>query len=227
MPDVSHRQARARRPSSRAASMNCRAAGLASGRAPPDADACLAQAHEFPTHEELAGSARRRSSRAASCCWTRKCRTVTCASGRRPACRPSRHFSYAIQWWGFAARAARALLRPQFSQGVLMQDSRAPRPAHSAHRRGRFPGARGGGVHALLRQALASGEFLEQGRAHRCRRGRSIVAGLRHADGTPAGADGAHRQMDTHLYRRRPLRRRPAELRWFSAARAGWRSTTK
>ena len=27
---------------------------------------------------------------------------ATCASGRRPACRPTRHFSYAIQWWGFA-----------------------------------------------------------------------------------------------------------------------------
>ena len=27
------------------------------------------------------------------------------------------------------------------------------------------------------------------------------VAGLRHADGTPAGAGRAQRQMDTHLYR--------------------------
>ena len=84
-----------------------------------------------------------------------------------PGMPPSRHFSYAIQWWGFAGCAARALLRPQFSQGVLMQDSRARGRRTLLIVAADVPAAGGGGVHAVLRQALASRGFLEQGRAHR------------------------------------------------------------
>ena len=86
-----------------AASTNCRAAGLASGRAPP------ARTRHWP---KLTASRRTRNSQPAL---GRKlarrivlldpghCRSATtCASGRRPAWHPTRHFSYAIQWWGFA-----------------------------------------------------------------------------------------------------------------------------
>ncbi|HEX6638840.1 MAG TPA: SURF1 family protein [Steroidobacteraceae bacterium] len=77
------------------------APGLASGRAPPDDGASWPKLTSFPTHEELA-------------------RALDLRVGERillldpqmphgylrewqpPGLDPSRHFSYAIQWWGFA-----------------------------------------------------------------------------------------------------------------------------
>ena len=81
-----------------------------------------------------------------------------------------------------------------------MQDSRAPRPAHIADRRGDVPAA-GGVAFALYYGKLwrpagssSKGELIEPARPLE-------VAGLRHADGTPAGRRRAQRQMVTHLYR--------------------------
>ncbi len=76
--------------------------GLASGRAAPDANAPWPKVTSFPTHEELASALG----------VTLQHRIVLLdpeAPGgyvrewSPPGMQPSRHFSYAIQWWGFAA----------------------------------------------------------------------------------------------------------------------------
>jgi surfeit locus 1 family protein len=77
------------------------AAGLASGRAPPELQAPWPRVTSFPTHEELARALVR----------TLEPRILLLdadAPGgyvrewRPPGLDPSRHYSYAIQWWGFA-----------------------------------------------------------------------------------------------------------------------------
>jgi len=78
-------------------------AGLASGRAPPDASGSWPKVTSYPTHEELEEALGQKISRRIllldpdirglgdySRDWT------------PPGIPPERHFSYAIQWWGFA-----------------------------------------------------------------------------------------------------------------------------
>jgi surfeit locus 1 family protein len=74
--------------------------GLASGRAPPAADAAWPKLTSFPTHEELEAALARKLQR-----------RIVLMVGRGdgyvrewspPGLAPDRHFSYAIQWWGFA-----------------------------------------------------------------------------------------------------------------------------
>jgi cytochrome oxidase assembly protein ShyY1 len=75
-------------------------AGLASGRAPPSADSTWPKLTSFPTHEELETALRAKLER----------RIVQMIGGpdngehelTPPGLPPDRHFSYAIQWWGFA-----------------------------------------------------------------------------------------------------------------------------
>jgi cytochrome oxidase assembly protein ShyY1 len=76
-------------------------AGLASGRAPPGAQAPWPRLTSFPTHEELAQALGEKLER----------RTLLLDADlpqgyvrdwKPPGLDPSRHFSYAIQWWGFA-----------------------------------------------------------------------------------------------------------------------------
>jgi cytochrome oxidase assembly protein ShyY1 len=75
-------------------------AGLASGRAPPTTDASWPKLTAFPTHEELEAAL-----------GAKLQRRIVLMTGRgdgyarewSPAgLPPDRHFSYAIQWWGFA-----------------------------------------------------------------------------------------------------------------------------
>ena len=76
-------------------------AGLASGRAPPPQDAGWPRLTSFPTHEELEAALGTKISR----------RILLLDPGlpqgfvrewSPPGLDPSRHFSYALQWWGFA-----------------------------------------------------------------------------------------------------------------------------
>jgi surfeit locus 1 family protein len=74
--------------------------GLASGRAPPSGDASWPKLTSFPTYEELEGALRVKLEH----------RTARLMGGpdnferdpAPPGLTPDRHFSYAIQWWGFA-----------------------------------------------------------------------------------------------------------------------------
>ncbi|MEO8018025.1 MAG: SURF1 family protein [Pseudomonadota bacterium] len=76
--------------------------GLASGRAPPDNDAHWPKLTSFPTHDELAAAFS-----------TQLQHRVLLLDAEAPGgyvrewtppgMPPDRHFSYAIQWWGFAA----------------------------------------------------------------------------------------------------------------------------
>jgi cytochrome oxidase assembly protein ShyY1 len=79
------------------------AAGLASGRAPPAADDPWPKVTSFPTHEELEQALGEKIAR----------RILLLDAGvegagnlvrqwSAPGLAPDRHFSYAIQWWGFA-----------------------------------------------------------------------------------------------------------------------------
>jgi surfeit locus 1 family protein len=74
--------------------------GLASGRAPPTTDATWPKITSFPTHDEIEAALRAKLER----------RIVQMMGGpdnfghetQPPGIAPERHFSYAIQWWGFA-----------------------------------------------------------------------------------------------------------------------------
>jgi len=77
------------------------AAGLASGRAPPAQDAAWPKLTSFPTHAELESALAAPLAR----------RLLLLDPGEPqgyvrewspPGLAPERHFSYAIQWWGFA-----------------------------------------------------------------------------------------------------------------------------
>jgi cytochrome oxidase assembly protein ShyY1 len=79
------------------------AAGLASGRAPPAADDPWPKVTSFPTHDELEHALGQKVAR----------RILLLDADVRdagdyvrqwspPGLAPDRHFSYAIQWWGFA-----------------------------------------------------------------------------------------------------------------------------
>jgi surfeit locus 1 family protein len=74
--------------------------GLASGRAPPGTDATWPKLTSFPTYDELEAALRAKLEH----------RVVRMMGGPDnferatgpPGLSPDRHFSYAIQWWGFA-----------------------------------------------------------------------------------------------------------------------------
>jgi surfeit locus 1 family protein len=75
-------------------------AGLASGRAPPTPDASWPKLTSFPSHEELEAAYHQRLER-------RIVLLTSQAYGLEhdwapTGIAPDRHFSYAIQWWGFA-----------------------------------------------------------------------------------------------------------------------------
>jgi surfeit locus 1 family protein len=76
------------------------APGLASGRAPPTTDAAWPKLTSFPTHAELEAALGAKLER-------RIVLMVGPGAGyvrewSAPGLSPDRHFSYAIQWWGFA-----------------------------------------------------------------------------------------------------------------------------
>jgi len=99
LPDVSLADARSLRISGRIEELP--AAGLASGRAPPVQDANWPKLTSFPTHDELQAALGEKISG----------RILLLDPGlpngyvrewSPPGLEPVRHFSYAIQWWGFA-----------------------------------------------------------------------------------------------------------------------------
>ena len=75
--------------------------GLASGRAPPAADGGWPKLTSFPTHEELQAALGERISRRVLLLDARLPNGYV-RDWSPPGLDPSRHFSYAIQWWGFA-----------------------------------------------------------------------------------------------------------------------------
>jgi surfeit locus 1 family protein len=99
LPDISFADASARTVSGRIEELP--ASGLASGRAPPGTDATWPKLTSFPTHEELEAAL-----------GVKTLRRVLLLDPALPdgfvrewsppGLPPDRHFSYAIQWWGFA-----------------------------------------------------------------------------------------------------------------------------
>ena len=77
------------------------AVGLASGRAPPDANAGWPKLTSFPTHDELAAALGERIEKRILLMDPRLPGGYV-REWQPPGLDPSRHFSYAIQWWGFA-----------------------------------------------------------------------------------------------------------------------------
>jgi surfeit locus 1 family protein len=76
--------------------------GLASGRAPPQAGDSWPKLTSFPTHEELEAALRNRLARRILLL-DPKMPNGYVREWSPPGMAPERHFSYAIQWWGFAA----------------------------------------------------------------------------------------------------------------------------
>ena len=75
-------------------------AGLASGRAPPTTDATWPKVTAFPTHDELQAAL---GTKIESRILLLTSKTYAYDHDWSPAgLTPDRHFSYAIQWWGFA-----------------------------------------------------------------------------------------------------------------------------
>ena len=77
------------------------ASGLASGRAPPDLQAAWPKLTSFPTHEELSAALGERIE-ARILLLDPEAPAGYVRSWKPPGLDPSRHYSYAIQWWGFA-----------------------------------------------------------------------------------------------------------------------------
>jgi cytochrome oxidase assembly protein ShyY1 len=76
-------------------------AGLPSGRAPPVVDSAWPKVTSFPTHEELAAALGRRTTRR-QLLLDPQLPDGFVREWAPPGMPPDRHFSYAIQWWGFA-----------------------------------------------------------------------------------------------------------------------------
>jgi surfeit locus 1 family protein len=76
--------------------------GLASGRAPPDATSRWPKVTAFPTFEELEGSLGERLVHRILLLDPNPPELGYVREWSPPGMPPSRHFSYAIQWWGFA-----------------------------------------------------------------------------------------------------------------------------
>jgi surfeit locus 1 family protein len=75
--------------------------GLASGRAPPEAGNAWPKLTSFPTHDELEAALRDRIARRILLL-DPKAPNGYVREWSPPGMPPERHFSYAIQWWGFA-----------------------------------------------------------------------------------------------------------------------------
>jgi len=78
------------------------AAGLASGRAPPAESDPWPKVTSFPTHDELSSSLDQRISQRILLL-DPETPAGYVREWQPPGLDPSRHLSYAIQWWGFAA----------------------------------------------------------------------------------------------------------------------------
>jgi len=76
-------------------------AGLASGRAPPEAGDAWPKLTSFPTHEELQAALRDKLARRILLLDPQMPNGYV-REWSPPGMAPERHFSYAIQWWGFA-----------------------------------------------------------------------------------------------------------------------------
>jgi len=76
--------------------------GLASGRAPPPAGDAWPKLTSFPTHEELEAALRDKLARRIVLLDPQMPNGYV-REWSPPGMAPERHFSYAIQWWGFAA----------------------------------------------------------------------------------------------------------------------------
>ncbi len=77
-------------------------AGLPSGRAPPDATGGWPRVTTFPTHEELQTALGRPIARRILLLDPQISGIGFVREWSPPGLAPDRHFSYAIQWWGFA-----------------------------------------------------------------------------------------------------------------------------
>ncbi len=77
------------------------AAGLASGRLPPESGARWPKLTSFPTHEQLAAALGEKIE-ARILLLDPQLPGGYVRDWKPPGLDPSRHFSYAIQWWGFA-----------------------------------------------------------------------------------------------------------------------------
>jgi surfeit locus 1 family protein len=78
-------------------------AGLASGRAPPEAGNQWPKVTAFPSHEELERALGEKLARRILLLDPQLVDLGYVREWSPPGMAPSRHFSYAIQWWGFAA----------------------------------------------------------------------------------------------------------------------------
>jgi surfeit locus 1 family protein len=99
LPDVSQVPATALQVEGRIADLP--AAGLASGRAAPDASGGWPKLTSFPAHEELV-TALGQSIGKRILLMDANVEGGYVREWQPPGLDPSRHFSYAIQWWGFA-----------------------------------------------------------------------------------------------------------------------------
>ena len=77
-------------------------AGLASGRAAPPDDGRWPKLTSFPTYEELEAALHQRIERRVILLGPRSDASGYVRDWTPPGLPPDRHFSYAIQWWGFA-----------------------------------------------------------------------------------------------------------------------------
>jgi cytochrome oxidase assembly protein ShyY1 len=77
-------------------------AGLASGRAPPDAGNQWPKVTAFPSLEELERALGEKLARRILLLSPQPADLGYVREWSPPGMPPSRHFSYAIQWWGFA-----------------------------------------------------------------------------------------------------------------------------
>ena len=99
LPDISFADRATVRISGRLADLP--AAGLASGRAAPPSDAAWPKLTSFPTHAELEAVLRQRIAQKILLLDPREPDGYV-REWTPPGLPPDRHFSYAIQWWGFA-----------------------------------------------------------------------------------------------------------------------------
>jgi len=99
LPDVSLADTSARTLSGRIEELP--APGLASGRAPPSGDAVWPKLTSFPSHEELEAALGLKTTRRLLLL-DPKLPDGYVREWTPPGLPPDRHFSYAIQWWGFA-----------------------------------------------------------------------------------------------------------------------------
>ncbi len=102
LPDISLNDTSTQRITGRVADLP--SPGLASGRAPPTTDSKWPKLTSFPTHDELEGVLGAKIARHILLL-DPKAPDGYVREWTPPGLPPDRHFSYAIQWWGFAVVA--------------------------------------------------------------------------------------------------------------------------